>query len=91
MKSISWLHKDVLHVQSFYVRQFLHLLISMFWSRNYLFSARTLPLSLISAPAPAIYCHLKLFYYIGRYHTNEGRNEFFFSLASSKLTAVRIY
>ena len=39
---------------------------SLLRSRNYLFSAPTPapapPLSLISAPAPAIYCHLKLFY-----------------------------
>ena len=63
-------------------------------SRNYLFSAPAPPLSIISAPAPApaIYCNLKLYY-----NTNSStkRNmsqwRFFFILASSKLTPVNIY
>ena len=39
-------------------------IIAVLRSRSYLFSAPTPapPLSPISAPAPAIYCHLKLFY-----------------------------
>ena len=34
----------------------------MLQNRNYLFSASAPTLSIIPAPAPAIYCHLKLFY-----------------------------
>ena len=67
-------------------------------SRNYLFSAPASgsfsapPLSIISAPAPApaIYCHLKL-YYNSSTIRNKSQWKFFFILAYSKLTAVNIY
>ena len=65
-------------------------------SRNYLFSARaTAPtLSIISAPASApataIYCHLKLFLK-EYYYTNRSRNQLLFVLASSKLNAENVY
>ena len=67
-------------------------------SRNYLFLAPTW--TIISAPAPApapataIYWQLKVKtvikhkYYTG---TNRGRNDLFFMLASSKLTAENVY
>ena len=53
----------------------------MLRSRNYLFAAPAPSLSIISAPAPAIYCHLKLFYTV----TVE------ISFSSSKLTAENVY
>ena len=58
----------------------------MLRSQNYLFSAPAPPLSIISAPAPALYCHLKLFY-----HTKTGRNLLFFILASSTRTIINIF
>ena len=64
-------------------------------SRNYLFSALTPgpvpPWSRISAPAPApaIYCHLKLLYNSSTIPMEVEKSFSFFS--SSKLTAVNIY
>ena len=92
---INWMcNKPVLKKESFCSRFVVEIFISIFFlvlrSQNYLFSAPAPPWSLISAPAPAIYCHLKLFY-----NSNTIPMEvqyryisFFFILASSKLTAV---
>ena len=67
--------------------------ITVLRSRNYLFpTPATAPsLSIISAPAPAIYCYLKLYYNSSttRYVCLNGG--FFFILASFKLTLVNIY